>query len=564
MNSSLPALNQCSPVCPSGEPCPASQPESSEADPNRAALLGHGGRRAPDSLTDFTVTGTVESATTRAQTLRVDIKDLPAVSKGCEDLNQQEASNLELNAGRKRHHTSQEPTDYDSEAPLKRMRHTDTSFISTLRTETVESATTRAQTNLTNHFQTLCTNDDGASVERLLSRISEKKISRWLDTPLHFSEFNDTPMMYVARHNCVSIASLLLRQNANPVKSSSYTETGSHPLFIAAQENQVEVIHVMSTAKDFDPDTPRSDGHNALSIAILKENQEAVKALLECNANPNYKIPAVYFNGKLHSVESLPQNAAACADRCWLTMINSAARKGSTEILRLLLSYRGNPNNVDPDNPLQQSPLVAALLGNTREEVIQLLLEYGADMHEHFFVSPRDWADIYKEKINKRATVCQYICATMSGHENESLLEVMHNYYRTRDGKQISFKKFYEENSIEGYCRLLATSDVFFDRHIPLIHDLLPNFISFSQKKITEFQISSSGVDEKQAKVLENLSEEKTREAISQLKNTAPKEIQELLLQYLDKLENDGNTLAQDYDKNRALVNEFLKEGVAG
>ena len=36
-----------------------------------------------------------------AEANRVDIKDLPAVSKGCGDLNQQQASNLELNAGRK-------------------------------------------------------------------------------------------------------------------------------------------------------------------------------------------------------------------------------------------------------------------------------------------------------------------------------------------------------------------------------------------------------------------------------------------------------------------------------
>ena len=63
----------------------------------------------------------------------MDIKDSPAVSNGCGDLNQQEASNLELNAGRKRHHTSREPTDYVSEVPLKRMRHRDTFLMSTLR-----------------------------------------------------------------------------------------------------------------------------------------------------------------------------------------------------------------------------------------------------------------------------------------------------------------------------------------------------------------------------------------------------------------------------------------------
>lgn len=485
MNSSLPALEQCPPVCPPGEPCSATQSESSEANPNRAALLGFNGRPAPGSLTDLMVTGAVESATIRAQT------------------------------------------------------------------------------DLTNRFQTLCTNDDGDTVATLLSRMSEAEVSKWLDTPLHFSEFNDTPMIYVARHNCVSIASLLLTYNANPVKPNPYSETGSHPLFIAAQENRVEVIHLMSTADGFDPDAPRSDGHNALSVAILKENQAAVKALLECKADPNYKISAVYFNGSLQSVKCLPENGTAGADRCWLTMINSAARIGSPEILKLLLSHRGSPDNVDPGNRLQKSPLLAALSENTNKEVIRLLLAYGADMHERIAVNPFDWAGITEEKINNRPTLCQFACATMSVDWNKEILELFHLYYRTKDGKKIPFEKFHGENFAEGYCRMIATSDCFFEQVItmPWIHVLLPSLVSFLQKKMTKTQISCSGLNENQAKILENLSEEKTRKSLIQLKNVTPRKLQEVFLHYFVELENDGITMAQDADKNRESIDEFLQEG---
>ena len=483
MNSSLTALEQCPPVCLSGEPCSSTQAESSEANPNRAALLGHGGRPAPDSLTDFMVTGAVESATIRAST------------------------------------------------------------------------------DLTNRFQTLCTNGDGYTVGILLSRMSEAEINQWLDTPLHFSQYNDTPMMYVARHNLVSIASLLLSHNANPVKPNPYSETKSHPLFIAAQSNQVEVIHLMSKAKDFDPNTPRSDGHNALSVAVLKENQDAVKALLECKANPNYQIAAVFFNGSLQPVKCLPENETACAEKSWITMINAAARKGNAEILRLLLANNGNPNNVDPGNPLQQSPLVAALLGNMREEIIRLLLAYGADMHEHFSVSPPDWAGITQDKINKRATICQFACAAMQDPENEPILKLFHRYYRTKDGKSVSFNKFCEENSSEGLCRLIATSDSFFKPVFAVygINNFLPYIELFLQKKVTEIQINDSDLDENQAKILKNLTEEKTKESLSQLKNVTPRELQELLLLYLGKLKNDGVTMTQDADKNRASLDEFLQ-----
>ena len=483
MNASQSALKQCPPLFPAGEPCSVTQPESSEANPNRAALLGQGAKPAPDSLTDLMVT------------------------------------------------------------------------------EAVKSATMRAQTDLTNRFQTLCTIDDRDTVETFLSRMSEAEISKWLDTPLHFSEDNDTPMIYVARHNCLSIASLLLSHNANPVKPSSHTETGTHPLFIAAQENRVEVILLMSLANGFDPNVPRSDGYNALSVAILRENQEAVKALLECKADPNYKISAVYFYGCLQSVGSLSEEDTAGADRCWLTMINSAARKGSPEILELLLSHRGNPNNVDPGNPLQKSPLFAALSGDTNKEVIRLLLAYGADMHERVSVSSFDWAGITKEKINYRPTLCQFACATMSGQGNKPILELLHLYYRTKNGKKIPFEKFHEENFAEGYFRLIATSDYFFQQFIdkPWVNDLVSSLVTFLEKKITKAQIDCSDVDENQEKILESLSEEKTRKAKKQLKDLTPRELQEVFLSYFGKLENDGVTMAQDADKNRATINEFLQ-----
>ena len=96
---------------------------------------------------------------------------------------------------------------------------------------------------------------------------------------------------------------------------------------------------------------------------------------------------------------------------------------------------------------------------------------------------------------------------------------------------------------------------------MPGIYDLFSDLVTFLQKKITKAQIDCSGVDKNQAKILEILTEEKTRESLIQLKSFTPREFQEAFLLSLGKLKNDGITMAQDADKNRESVDEFLQRG---
>ena len=139
------------------------------------------------------------------------------------------------------------------------------------------------------------------------------------------------------------------------------------------------------------------------------------------------------------------------------------------------------------------------------------------------------------------------------------MLKLFHLYYRTKDGKRVSFKKFYKENSSEGLCRLIATSDSFFKPIFAVygIDNFLPYMESFLQNKMTEIQINDSDLNENQAKILKNLTEEKTEESLSQLRNVTPGELQETLLLYLGKLKNNGITMTQDADKYRASLDEF-------
>ena len=484
-NSSV--LEQCPSVFPAENSDAKVQKKPSEANPNRAALVGHNDRPAPDSLTEYTVTKTGQS---------------PAMT---------------------------------------------------------------AQDDLTTHFQTLCTNDDGNTVATLLARMSEEEIRKWLSTPLDFSEKHDIPMMHVARHNSVSIASVLLSHKANPVEISPHSETGSHPLFIAAQENQVDIIHLMSTADAFDPDSPRGcDGYNAMCIAIDRDCQEAVKALLEHKADPNYKFRAVYDEGVLKLAQSLVEEEAACANRCWCTLVNYAVMKGRTEILKLLLSKGGEVTNVDSGNPLQQSPLAVAVEGKLCEETIQLLLRYGADMHEPLPVNPDDWASITEEKINNRPTLCQYIC-TRRGPEAERVLNLFCTYYRTQDGKKLTPEEFFKVNFLPGVYRLIATSDTHFKNlaATPEFQDFFIQFEYFRHEKLVEDQINSADLDKSQQNTLKQLSQEHAKEEINQLKDMNVGDFQESILLFINFLKENEVSPAEYHDAVKAMAKEFesSKEG---
>ena len=336
------------------------------------------------------------------------------------------------------------------------------------------------QGDLATRFQVMCTNDDGTTLASILSGMSEEEVSTWLNTALPYSERHDTPMMYVARRNCASMTAVLMSHKADPVAINPHSETASHPLYIAAQENNVDVIRVMSTADTFAVDTPRGDGSSALFAAVGNQSLKATKFLLECNADPNYKLPAINLDGDLRPAQYFTEDEAARGKKCWSTLMNVAAAQEQTDdsvkILELLLCKGGKVENVDPCNSFQQSPLSAAIISaalnvHNCENIVDLLLSHGADMYEPMpilldDVSPAENSQsavfINTAKLTVRPSICEYSCFFGYDLDVFSFVKIIHKYYLAQEGSEkIPLKEFVEVNASEGFTRSVATFDAF-------------------------------------------------------------------------------------------------------
>ena len=341
-------------------------------------------------------------------------------------------------------------------------------------TRTVELATMRAETDLTNRFQALCTNDDGATLASILSGMSEEEVSTWLNTALPYSERHDTPMMYVARHNCVSMTAVLMSHKADPVTINPHSTSESHPLYIAAQENNVDVLRVMSTADTFAADTPRGDGSTALFAAVGNQSLEATKFLLEYKADPNFKVLSIALNGEVRPIKRCTEDEATRGIKCWDTLMNVAAEQEQTpdsvKILELLLSKGGKVENIDPDNPLQRSPLTEAILNafaNERscEKIVDLLLSHGADMYEPLptppdLVSPAQNSQsalLGAVKLKVRPSICEHVCMMSLNSVAFPVVQIIHKYYLLQQGSEkMPLEGFVRVNAPEGFCRAVA------------------------------------------------------------------------------------------------------------
>ena len=340
-------------------------------------------------------------------------------------------------------------------------------------TQAEQSAT--VQDDLATHFQVMCTNDDGTTLASILSGMSEEEVSTWLNTALPYSERHDTPMMYVARRNCASMTAVLMSHKADPVAINPHSETASHPLYIAAQENNVEVLRVMATADTFAVDTPRGDGSTALFSAVGHQSLEATTFLLECQADPNFKVPAIALDdGVLQPIKCCTEDEAARGIKCWYTLMNVAAEQDQTpdsvKILELLLGKGGKVENIDPDNPLQRSPLAVAILsafanGRSCEKIVDLLLSHGADMYEPL-PTPADLvsstqnsqSDLLGEaKLKVRPSICEHVCLMSLNPVTFPVVQIIHKYYLLQQGSEkMPLEEFVQVNVPEGFFRAAA------------------------------------------------------------------------------------------------------------
>lgn len=357
---------------------------------------------------------------------------------------------------------------------LSEVKHAPQSLADYSVTKAKQSAT--AQDNLATRFKTLCTNDDGATLASILSGMSEEEVSTWLNTALPYSERHDTPMMYAARYNCVSMTAVLMSHKADPVAINPHSTTKSHPLFIAAQENNVDVLRVMSTANTFAVDTPRGGGSSSLLAAVGNQKLEATTFLLECGADPNFKVPAIALDkGVMKPIECCTEDEAAGGINCWYTLMNVAAEQEQTpdsvRILELLLCNGGKVENIDPGNPLQRSPLATAILtalpnGHSCEKIVDLLLSHGADMNEPVptpvdLVRPAQNSQsalLGAVRLRVRPSICEHACLMGFNHIGFPVVQIIHKYYLLQEGSEkMPLAEFMQVNASEGFCRAAAT-----------------------------------------------------------------------------------------------------------
>ncbi|WP_257295790.1 ankyrin repeat domain-containing protein [Endozoicomonas sp. YOMI1] len=314
---------------------------------------------------------------------------------------------------------------------------------------------------LTSRFQILCNSDDGVELAYLLSVTDEITRKNWFSSPLAFSEKGDTPMMHAARHGHAAVVETLIDYQANPCENNLFRPLQSNALTIAAQVNQAKVIQVMTKSEQFDPDKPRGDGITAMFLAIQRGHTETTKILLEHNADPNYKIRFAKNEEGFRDIGSFGENEPIPSSQIWMTPVMYAVSFGKPIILEQLLSNGGNPNNIDPVNPLQQSPLLLARSSpNFAAEMINLLLKCEADMHERMVPSDAAIRNITQEKTYLRPTLLEDACFSAATKDDDPQFcrnaEIFCNYYRTPEGKPVEpsiLKWFYT-----GQCFLKAVA----------------------------------------------------------------------------------------------------------
>jgi len=127
---------------------------------------------------------------------------------------------------------------------------------------------------------------------------------------------------------------------------NSATSKGITPLYIAAQNGNVEVITTLLNAKEIQIDKIDSNGHSPLCVAAMFGHIDAVKALLDKGADPNLEkcSPPLYL--------------ASLFDRI--------------DVVRLLLARGANPNITNPEDG--ETPFSIA----SEFDIKKALLEAGA------------------------------------------------------------------------------------------------------------------------------------------------------------------------------------------
>ncbi|WP_422446827.1 ankyrin repeat domain-containing protein [Endozoicomonas sp. ALB091] len=417
---------------------------------------------------------------------------------------------------------------------------------------------------LTSCFQESCNSDDGEKLARLLSGTDEKTRKEWFSCPLSFSDKKDTPMIYAARRGHAAVVETLIDHQANPCENNPFSSLQSSALTIAAQENQTKVIQVMTKSKQFDPDNPRKDGITGLIMAIKKGYAETTKILLEHKADPNFKIRCA-GDDKIgfRSIGNFGENESIPPGLLWFTPVMFAIVYGNHIILEQLLANGGDPNNIDSANPIQQSPLFMATSSRTpaAAKMIEILLNYGANMHERIALRKEVLRNVTQEKTQLHHTLLELACfCSETESDPESQLhnnaQILCDHFRTPEGQSVErsiLKWFYTGQSI--LKNTVLTSD-FCDEAMtrPSLREYLIRHLSLLTSLLDVFgnEESSESRDDKYQRAVSCAKETRLR-LHEDLKSANSAELRQMVEEVLDKF-NDYNM-----DFNDETIKKFLK-----
>jgi|GEM_PF-1943737 len=168
------------------------------------------------------------------------------------------------------------------------------------------------------------------------------------------------------------------------------SQYGIPPLIQAVRRGDREVTERL-LAENVPVDTTTGKDLTALCVAVLYEELDIARLLLDRGANPNALSKDFLALGVAISEEDLngfterfaaganvdPVTAAA------MSPLHFAANRGNNELVKLLLDHGARPDG--PTGPFASPVLQAAC--HRHRETVQLLLSRGADLHGPLFVA---------------------------------------------------------------------------------------------------------------------------------------------------------------------------------
>ncbi|XAR58603.1 hypothetical protein NMG60_11014071 [Bertholletia excelsa] len=185
----------------------------------------------------------------------------------------------------------------------------------------------------------------------------------------------DTPLNYAAKEQNIGTAVFLIDNGANVNLAN---DKGLSALHYAAEEGQSYLLLLQVLISKGAEVDAESEGGAALHYAISNGHCEAVKILLDNNANPNSVRHEIFTALKLSMLSGsfecltllLKAGANPNLSAHGETPLGLAVSLNQTEVIKCLLKAGANPNSTDSYN---LTPLEAAALYGNHEAVMILL-----------------------------------------------------------------------------------------------------------------------------------------------------------------------------------------------